>query len=88
MSLDYQQNYIGDQTYSNITPHMIKIDIATLDMLTPLSFPSCNSSPTHLPRHSWIQETRHQCFDHNFFIRHQNRVILDSLERGRRRRRF
>jgi len=63
-------------------------DIAMLDTLTPSSFPRCNSSPTHLPRHSRIQQTRRQCFDHNFFIRHQNRVILDSLERGQRRRHF
>ena len=63
-------------------------DIATLDTLTPSSFPSCNSCPTQLPRHSRIQQTRRQCFDHNFFIRHQNEVILDSLERGRRRRHF
>ena len=54
-------------------------DIATLDMLTPSSFPSCNSS---LPRHSRIQQTRRQCFDHNFFIRNKNGVILDLLERG------
>jgi len=26
-------------------------DIATLDMPTPSFFPSCNSSPTQLPRH-------------------------------------
>jgi len=57
-------------------------DNAMLDTLTPSSFPSCNSSPTQLPRHSRIQQIRRQCFDHNFFIRHQNRVILDSLERG------
>ena len=55
----------------------------TLDTLTPSSFPSCNSSPTHLPCHSQIQQTRRQCFGHNFFIRHRNRVILDSLDRGR-----
>jgi len=30
-------------------------DITTLDTLTPSSFPSCNSSPTRLPRHSQIQ---------------------------------
>jgi len=57
-------------------------DIAMLDTLTPSYFSSCNSSPTQLPRHSRIQKTRRRCFDHNFFIRHQNRVILDSLERG------
>jgi len=45
-------------------------DIAMLDTLTPSSLPSCNSSLTQLPRHSRIQQTRHQCFDHNFFIRH------------------
>jgi len=43
-------------------------DIATLDMSTASSFLSCNSSPTQLPRHSRIQQTRRQCFDHNFFI--------------------
>jgi len=63
-------------------------DIATLDTLTPSSFPSYNSSPTQLPRHSRIQQTRRHCFDHNFFIRHRNRVILDSLERGQRCHRF
>jgi len=63
-------------------------DIATLGTLTPSSFSSCNSSPTHLPRHSRIQQTCHQCFDHNFFILHWNRVILDSLERGQWRRHF
>ena len=44
-------------------------NIATLDTYTPSSFLSCNSSPTQLPRHSRIQQTRRQCFDHNFFIR-------------------
>jgi len=44
-------------------------DIAMLDTSTPSFFPSCNSSPTQLPRHSRIQQTRRQCFDHNFFIR-------------------
>jgi len=63
-------------------------DIAMLDMLTPSSFPSCNSSPTQLPRHSWIQQTCRQCFGHNFFIQHRNGVILNSFERGRRRRHF
>jgi len=43
-------------------------DITTLDTLTLLSFPSCNSSPNQLPRHSRIQQTRYQCFGHNFFI--------------------
>jgi len=57
-------------------------NIATLDMLTPSSFPSYNSSPTQLQCHSRIQQTRRQCFDHNFFIRHRNGVILDLLERG------
>ena len=47
-------------------------DIATLDTLTPSSLPSCNSSPTQLPRHSRIQQICRQCFDHNFFIRHRN----------------
>jgi hypothetical protein len=56
-------------------------DIVTLDTLSPSSFPSCNSSPTQLPYHSRIQQTRRQCFDHNFFIRHRNGVILDLLER-------
>jgi len=63
-------------------------DITTLDTLTPSSFLSWNSSPTQLPRHTRIQQTRHHCFDHNFFIPHQNRMILDSLERGQRRCRF
>jgi len=63
-------------------------DISTLDTLTPSSFPSCNSSPTQLPHHSRIQQTCRQCFVHNFFIRHRNGVILDSLERGQQRRRF
>ena len=48
-------------------------DIAMLDTSTPSSFLSCNSSPTHLSCHSRIQQTRRQCFDHNFFIRHRNR---------------
>jgi len=63
-------------------------DIATLDSLTPSSCPSCNSSPTQLPRHSRIQQTCCQCFDHNFFIRHRNGVILDSLEGGQQRHCF
>ena len=57
-------------------------DIAMLDMLTTSSFPSCNSSPTQLPRHSRIQQIRRQCFDHNVFIQQRNEVILDLLERG------
>ena len=32
-------------------------DIATLDTPTTSSFPSCNSSPTQLPRHPRIQQT-------------------------------
>jgi len=63
-------------------------NIATLDTYTPSSFLSCNSSPTQLPRHSRIQQTRRLCFDHNFFVQHRNGVTLDSLERGRRRCRF
>jgi hypothetical protein len=58
-------------------------DIATLDTLTLWSFPSCNSSPTHLPRHPRIQQTCHHCFGHNSLIRHQNGAFLDALERGR-----
>jgi len=52
-------------------------DITTLDTSTPSSFSSCNSCLTQLPCHSRIQQTRHHCFDHNFFIRYRNRVILD-----------
>jgi hypothetical protein len=63
-------------------------DIATLDTPTLWSSPSCNSSPTQLPRHSRIQQTRRHCFGHNFLIRHRNGAFLDALERGRRRRRF
>jgi hypothetical protein len=63
-------------------------DIATLDTPTLWSFPSCNSSPTQLPRHPRIQQTRRHCFGHNSLIRHQNRAFLDALERGRRRHRF
>jgi hypothetical protein len=63
-------------------------DIVTLDTPTLWSFPSCNSSPTQLPRHPQIQQTRRHCFGHNSLIRHQNRAFLDALERGRRRRRF
>jgi len=63
-------------------------DIITLDMSTPLSFLSCNSSPTQLPCYPQIQQTRHQCFDHYLFIRHRNGKILDSLERGQRCRHF
>jgi hypothetical protein len=63
-------------------------DITTLDTLMPWSFPSCNSSPTQLPRHPRIQQTRHHYFGHNFLIRHQNGAFLDALERGRRRCRF
>jgi len=59
-------------------------DIAMLHTLTPSSFPSYNSSPTQLPCHPRIQQTQRLCFDHNFFIRHQNWVILDSLERRQR----
>ena len=53
-------------------------DITTLDTLTPSSFPSCNSSPIQLPPDSRIQQTRHQCFGHNFSVRHQNGVIVDG----------
>ena len=58
-------------------------DITTLDTSAPSSFSTCNSSPTQLPHHSRIQQTCHQCFNLNFFIRHRNGVIFDSLERGR-----
>jgi hypothetical protein len=57
-------------------------DIATLDTPMLWSFPSCNLSPTQLPRHPRIQQTRHHCFGHNSFIRHQNGAFLDALERG------
>ena len=57
-------------------------DIAMLDTSTPSSFSRCNSSPTWRPRHSWIQQTCHQCFDHNFFIRHQNGVHLGLVGKG------
>jgi len=63
-------------------------DIATLDTPTPSFFPSCNSSLTQLRCHSRIQQTHHQCFNHNFFIRYRNGMILDTLERGRCRRCF
>ena len=52
-------------------------DIAMLDTSTPSSLSSCNSSPTQLPRHSRIQQTRRQCFDHIFFIRHRNVIGTD-----------
>jgi hypothetical protein len=54
-------------------------DIATLDMLTPSYFPSCNSSPSQLPRHSRIQQTHCQCFDHNFFIRYRWKGDIDAV---------
>jgi hypothetical protein len=63
-------------------------DIATLDTPMLWSSPSCNSSPTPLPRHPRLQQTRRHCFGHNSLIRHQNRAFLDALERGRRHRRF
>jgi hypothetical protein len=63
-------------------------DIATLDTPTLWSFSSYNSSPTQLPRHPRIQQTRRHYFGHNSFIRHQNGALLDALERGWRRRRF
>jgi hypothetical protein len=63
-------------------------NIATLDTSTLYSSPSCNSSPTQLPRHPQIQQTRHYYFGHNFLIRHRNVAFLDALERGRRCRRF
>jgi hypothetical protein len=63
-------------------------DIAMLDTLTLWSFPSCNSSPTQLSRHPRIQQTRRHCFGHKSFIRHQNGVFLDALERGQRRHCF
>jgi hypothetical protein len=63
-------------------------DIATLDTPTLWSSLSCNSSPTQLPRHPWIQQTRRHCFGHNFTIRHRNGAFLDVLERGRRRHHF
>jgi hypothetical protein len=50
--------------------------------------PNCNLSPTQLPRHPRIQQTRRHCFGHNSLIRHRNGVFLDALERGRRRRCF
>jgi hypothetical protein len=63
-------------------------DIATLDTPTLWSFPSCNSSPTQLPRHPRIQQTRRHCFGHNSFIWHQNGAFLDTLERGWRHHHF
>jgi hypothetical protein len=63
-------------------------DIVTLDTPTLWSSPSCNSSPTQLPRHPRIQQTCHHCFGHNSLIRHRNGAFLDALESGRRRRRF
>jgi hypothetical protein len=63
-------------------------DIAMLDTPTLWSSPSCNSSPTQLPRHPQIQQTRRPCFGHNFLIRHRNGAFLDALEKGRWRRRF
>jgi hypothetical protein len=63
-------------------------DIATLDTSTLWSSLSCNSTPTQLPCHPRIQQTRRHCFGHNSIIRHQNKAFLDALERGRRRRCF
>jgi hypothetical protein len=63
-------------------------DIATLDTPTLWSSSSCNSSPTQLPRHPRIQQTRRHCFGHNSRIRHRNGAFLDTLERGRRHCRF
>ena len=63
-------------------PQLMRTSSWHVDTIVFLS--SCNSSLTQLQR--YFQQTRRQCFDHNFFIRHRNRVILDSLERGRRRR--
>jgi hypothetical protein len=57
-------------------------DIAMLDTPTLWSSPSCNSSPTQLPRHPRIQQTRRHYFGHNFLIRHRNGAFLDALERG------
>jgi hypothetical protein len=70
------------------TSEEVDEDIATLDTPMLWSFPSCNSSPTQLSRHPWIQQTRRNYFGHNFLIRHRNGAFLDALERGRRRRRF
>jgi hypothetical protein len=56
-------------------------DIAMLDTSTLWSSPSCNSSPTQLPRHPRIQQTHRQYFGHNSLIRHQNGAFLDALER-------
>jgi ribonuclease HI len=57
-------------------------DIATLVTPTLWSSPSCNLSPTQLPRHPRIQQTRRHSFGHNFLIRHRNGAFLDALERG------
>ena len=57
-------------------------DIATLDTPTPWSSPSCNSSPTQLPRHPRIQQIRRHCFGHNFLIRHRNGGILGCVGKG------
>jgi hypothetical protein len=67
---------------------LIDEDIATLDTPTLWSSSSCNSSPTQLPCHPRIQQTRRHCFGHNSLIRHRNMAFLDALERGRWRRPF
>jgi hypothetical protein len=41
-------------------------DITTLDTPTPRSSPSCNSSPTQLPRRPRIQQTHRHYFGHSF----------------------
>jgi hypothetical protein len=58
-------------------------DIVTLDTPTLWSSPSCDSSPTQLPRYPRIQQTRRHCFGHNFLMRRRNGTFLDALERGR-----
>jgi hypothetical protein len=85
--LDLELWIMSSATWGQLEVHFDE-DIATLDTPTLWSSPSCNSSPTQLPRHPRIQQTHRHYFGHNFLIRHRNGTFLDALERGWRRRRF
>jgi hypothetical protein len=78
----YAEHTIGSKFVLD-APDGTDEDITMLDTPMLWSFPSCNSSPTQLPRHPWIQQTRRHCFGHDSLIRHQNGAFLDALERGR-----
>ena len=60
-------------------------DIVMLDTHVSWSSPSCNSSPTRLPRPARFQQTPRHSFGNISLIRHRNGAFLEVLERGQRR---